>query len=275
MKSKISWVPLSPVACLAVGAALLARSTAYAGNGSWNVDADGTWSTDLNWNPAAAPGTAAGDIVALTNNVTAERTITLDAVSPTLGTLFIGDPASSYFGYTLAASGGAGLTFNNSGSDAVLAQTNNSSVTDTLSVPITLEDNLVVASRATLSLSGVISGSGKGLTKTGAGTLILSGANTYGGATTVMGGGTLQLDATDTLPVTGALTLGSTNEAGKAGNLILNNFSQTLPSLLVASTNATVTDIVTIGPGQTLALNGAGGLFVGANSATNKACTTA
>jgi len=275
MKSKISWTSLSPVASLGAAAALIVCSTSYAGSGSWNVDADGIWSTASNWSPAAAPGTAAGDIVALTNNITAPRTVTLDGASRTVGALLVGDPASSYFSYFLAASGGAGLTFNNNGLTAYLVQTNNTSTSDSISAPLTLADNLVVTNRATLTLSGVISGSGKGITKTGPGTLILSGTNTYGGATTVTGGGTLQLDATDTLPVTGALTLGSTNEAGTAGNLTLSNFSQTLPSLLVASTNATVTGVVTIGPSQTLALNGTGGLFVGANAATNGACTTA
>ena len=277
MKNKISWNALSSVVCFAVALALFVCSAAYASNGSWNVDANGNWSNAANWSPATVPGTAAGDVVSLTNNITAARTITLDGTSRTVGALTIGDPVSSpsFFNYTLDASGGAGLTFNNSGSDATLTQTNNTSTSDTISAPLTLTDNLFVTNRATLTLSGGISGSGKGVTKTGSGTLVLSGSNTYSGATTVFGGGTLQLDATDTLPVTGALTLGSTNETGSAGNLTLNNFSQRLSSLVVASTNATVTDVVTIGPGQTLAINGTSSLFVGASSASNNTCTTA
>ena len=275
MNLMITRVSLSRVAPFVGAAAIFACSNAYASSGSWNVDSDGNWSTDSNWSPAAVPGTAAGDVVALTNNLSAPRAVTIDGTSRTVGALFIGDAATTFYGFTLAASGGAGLTFNNSGSDATLTQTNNTSASDTLSVPLTLADNLFVTNRATLTLSGGISGSGKGVTKTGTGTLVISGANTYGGATAVIGGGTLQLDATDTLPVTGALTLGSTNETGNAGNLTLNSFSQRLSSLVVASTNATVTDVVTIGPGQTLALNGSGGLLIGANSATNRACTTA
>lgn len=276
MDRKNSWLALSRGACgILLAVCTLVQNVAQAAGGSWVADADGNWSTASNWSPAAVPGTAAGDVVALTNDISAPRTVTLDDTSRTVGTLLIGDPVSSYFGYTLAASGGAGLTFNNGGGAAYLVQTNNVSASDILSVPLTLADNLIVTNRATLTLSGVISGSGKELAKTGPGTLVLSGANTYGGATTVTGGGTLQLGATDTLPVTGTLTLGSTNEAGNAGNLTLVNFSQTLPGLLVASTNAAVTDVVTIGPGQTLTLNGTDGLFVGANSATNRACTTA
>ena len=239
---------------------------AYAGNGSWSGDADGNWSEAANWTPAAVPGTAAGDIVRLAANITAARTVTIDSVSRTVGTLIIGDPLSSYFNYTLDASGGAGLTFNNSGSNANLVQTNNTSASDTVFAPLTLTDNLIVTNRATLTLSGVIGGSGKGLIKNGTGTLILSGANTYGGPTVVNGSGPLQLGATDALPVTGAVILGGTNGLG---NLNLGTFSQRLASLTALSTSSTVTDFVTIGSGQSLVINGTAGLFVGTDAGAN------
>ena len=253
---------------LAAGVALL-QPAAQAAGGSWAVDADGNWSLDSNWIPVAVPGSAAGDLVALTNNLTADRIITLDGVSRTVGTLLIGDPIASTFSYTLAASGGAGLTFNNGGGGAGLMQTNTTASTDTLSAPLTLADNLIVSNRATLTLSGGISGAGKAVTKVGPGTLVLSGANAYSGGTMVTGGGTLQLGAADALPAAGALTLGHTNDAGTAGNLFLGTFSQTLPSLVAGSTNALATNVVTIGQGQTLALNGSGGLLIGATAVTN------
>ncbi len=262
MENKISQISLSFVVSYFVATVLLACSTAYAGSGSWSVDASGNWGTAANWNPATAPGTAAGDVVSLTTNITAARTITIDTASRTNGTLIIGDPTSPYFNYTLDASGGAGLTFNNSGSSANLVQTNNASASDTISVPLTLADNLFVTNRATLTLSGIVSGSSKGITKTGSGTLVLSGANTYGGGTTVGGGGTLQLGATDTLPVTGTVILGGSNSVG---NLNLGTFNQTIASLTALSTGSP-TNNITIGIGQALVINGTNGLFDGTDT---------
>ena len=60
----------------------------------------------------------------------------------------------------------------------------------TLSGAVTLQDNLTVnsASGGTLTFSGVVSGSGFGLTNSGVGTTVLSGNNTYTGGTTISAG---------------------------------------------------------------------------------------
>jgi autotransporter-associated beta strand protein len=265
MKSKIACKSLPSVVSFAATTVLLACSSLYAGNGNWNVDASGYWSTDSNWSPATAPGTAAGDIVSLATNITAARTITIDTTSRTVGTLIIGDPVSPFNNYTLDATGVAGLTFNNNGSGAKLVQTNNTAAADTVSAPVILADNLNVTNKATLTLSGVISGAGKGITKTGTGTLVLSGANTYGGGTSI-NDGALQLGANDALPVAGAVVLGVSNTVG---NLSLGTFSQRIASLTAQGTSASLNAAVTVASGQTLTINGSGGLFVGIDSGAN------
>ena len=179
---------------------------ARAASGTWNVDASGNWSTAGNWTPVAVPGIAAGDTVGLTFNITAARTVTVDTTSRTMGTLKIGDSGSSYFAYTLTNSGGAGLTFNNSGNGANLVQTNTTAA-DVIALPMTLADNLTVTNNSTLTLSGAIGGTGN-ITKTGAGTLTLSGANTQSGDTTV---------STGNLTVSGG-TFGSTSGTITVGN---------------------------------------------------------
>jgi len=173
-------------ATLAAGVLALSPRLAFAQSGTWNVDASGNWSLGSNWDPAAVPGNAAGDVVGLTNNITAARTVTIDTTSRTVGTLNIGDSDNTH-AFTLGASGGAGLTFNNSGIPASLTKSG-ASTTDTVSTPVTLADNLTVTVAGSLVMSGVISetGGNRSLTKMGtAGSLSLNGNNTYTGVTNV------------------------------------------------------------------------------------------
>ena len=125
----------------------LFRPDARAASGNWNTDNNGNWSTAANWssNPTV-PGTAAGDVVGLNVNLaSANRTVTIDTTSRTVGTLTIGDPTTPFYTYTLASSGtSVTLTFNNGGNAANLVQTNNASTSDAISAPIVLADNLSV-----------------------------------------------------------------------------------------------------------------------------------
>jgi autotransporter-associated beta strand protein len=109
-----------------------------------------------------------------------------------------------------------------------------------------------------LAVGNVISGPGS-LTKTGAGTLTFNAANLYTGSTTVRQG-VVTLGLSDALPTGTALVLGQTTTAGA---LDLGAYDQTIGSLTVASTGASVTNAITIGAGKTLTV--AGNVAVGVN----------
>lgn len=105
----------------------------------------------------------------------------------------------------------------------------------------------------TATLSGVISGTaGNDLTKIGAGTLILSGASTYVGATLV-NVGVLQLGANNALADDTDVTIAS------GATLALNTFSDTVRTLTSTATDATVnfgTGVLTVGAPVNSTFNG-------------------
>lgn len=220
----------NPAMGVSIAGVIVATSVlpiAFAADGNWNVDAAGNWSTATNWssNPTIPDG--AGSVVGLTNNITVARTVTIDATSRTIGTLNIGDFDNTH-AFTLAAGAGLSLTFNNSGSGAVINETG--SLTDIVSAPIILADNLLInaaggtTSTNGLTLSGIISESGgaRSITVGGSGSVNLSGANTYTGGTTLSSG---QLHiGNDAALGTGTLTInGGTIIARVAGRTISNS----------------------------------------------------
>lgn len=223
MKSKNASSSLSPATFFALATAFLSGSSAYAGSGNWNADASDNWSVATRWNPTAVPGTTAGDVVSLTNNITAARTVTINTTSRTVGALNIGDPTTAFFGFTLAANGGANLTFNNNGANAGLVQTN-TTVSDIISAPLVLADNLGVTNTSTLTLSGVISGAGKSITKSGAGTLALNNANTFSGGVNLNVGKLILGHATALGATAGTFSIaGGTTLDGSVANLVIAN----------------------------------------------------
>lgn len=165
----------------------LAAQSAYAASGNWNADASDNWSAATRWssNPTV-PGTVAGDVIGLTNNITGARTVTINTTSRTMGTLNIGDSNNTH-AFTLASSGGGIMILNNGVSNAQINEFG--TVADIISAPIRLDGSLTTSIAGTLTLSGGITESGsRSLTKTGAGTLVLNGTSSYSGTTSVTGG---------------------------------------------------------------------------------------
>ncbi|WP_413626380.1 autotransporter-associated beta strand repeat-containing protein [Luteibacter sp. Lutesp34] len=143
----------------------------------------------------------------------------------------------------------------------------------------------VTTSGTTLTDSGIITGGGR-LTKNGAGTLVLSGANTYTGGNTV-NSGILRAGAAN---VFGGLTSAATNLADTAGVVLdLNNFDNmigplngggpnggnvTLGSgtLRIASGDGTYSGVIS-GTGGVLRTNGGNQTFNGCNNTYTGATT--
>ncbi len=264
-------------ATLTVGLLTLSPGWAFAQSGTWNNNASGNWSLGSNWLSGTVPGNAAGDVVGLTNDITAARTVTIDTTSRTVGTLTIGD-ANNTHAFTLAASGGAGLTFNNGGSGAALTELG--TIQDTVSTPVTLADNLTANVGGQLSISGAISESGgsRSLTKTGAGgALTLGGTNTYTGVTNVTAG-RLTVAANNALGTTDGATIVSTGAQVRINNgvtvgaeaLTLSGTGDSLSegALRIASGTATWGGIVTLAANSTVLAGGGNVLKIGPGSGT-------
>lgn len=174
-------------AVLASAAALaLASMPAYGANANWNIDNAGNWSVAGNWSPATVPGTVAGDVVGLTNNITNNRIVTIDTTSRTVGTLNIGDSNNTH-AFTLASSGGATLTFDNSAGGASIVESG--SVADVVSAGIILNDNLALTAGGELQMRGAVNLNGFNLSANG------SGLANFGTATTgvISGNGNITL----------------------------------------------------------------------------------
>ncbi|HYO08557.1 MAG TPA: autotransporter-associated beta strand repeat-containing protein [Tepidisphaeraceae bacterium] len=125
-----------------------------------------------------------------------------------------------------------------------------------------------------LTVAAVITG-GSGLTKTGAGALMLGGGNTYAGATTV-NQGTLRLGASNAIPDASHVIVGSGAE------LNLNGFSDTIGNLTLLDGSVTGSFTITLnGASPTVAYagtgagSGAGGLIINSGLALGSAAGTA
>jgi len=148
---------------------------------SWNVDADGLWTTAGNWTPSAPNG--ASDAATFGSVITAPRTVTLDADRTIGGMTF--DNANAY---TLAAATTQTLTMGDGVGTKVVQVLSGS---HTISAPIVMASAMQadVVSGQKLTLSGVISGTAA-LSKTQAGTLVLGASNSYTGSTNLNAGTT-------------------------------------------------------------------------------------
>jgi autotransporter-associated beta strand protein len=166
-----SLTSLRLAALLLASAASLAQAATdiWTGGGT-----DSKWSTPANWQGGIPPGPNASLI--FTNTVRLSNTNNL--IGATVSGVTFATPSGGFnlFGSPLTLNGGL---------------TNNQVVTvETMTMPLTLGTTpfVDVVPNASLTLAGVVSGPGFGLTKLDGGALTLSSPNTFGGPLTIAGG---------------------------------------------------------------------------------------
>jgi autotransporter-associated beta strand protein len=185
-----------------------------------------------------APTTAANGTIKIGNTTTGG---TLLYTGTTTSTNRVIDLAGTTGGATLDASGAGPLTFSSAFTATGLGA-------KTLTLTGSNSGNNTI-SGAIVNNSGTNTTS---LLKTGTGTWVLSGVNTYTGTTTV-NAGTLKIGAANSLPNT-AVTVSGTG-SGTTATLDLNGLNDTIASLTLGGSTATSAAVVSTGAGI-LTLNG-------------------
>ena len=197
---------------LVVGFLALAAGTAQAAN--YTNTLSGNWSDATRWPSSGAPASITDGNNVIVFNPTATDNSTNDNTGAFwLNQLLVAANQT----VNLYAPGGNSLLFTNATGGALPALTNAGSSILTLNSAITLATNLSIGAAGAITInSNITDGAlGFGFTKTGAGTLTLSAANTYSGATAVSNG---------TLKVGNASALANTATTVNGGGILdLNN----------------------------------------------------
>ncbi len=227
--------------CLAVAAMAAAVSSAPAQEFWTNTVASANWSVGTNW----ADGSAANAVdasVTITNQVTANRTITVDG-QYTVGSITIGSPGGNgtNLAYTVSASTSANsgnnfLTFDVSSGQASITIVGTTNSGPTFTVPMKLNDDLLVD----FATSGTVGGTG-GATINGN---IFGAADrtlTYRNSSTVTAGSRYPLSIAngyDEFLGDLVIDLGSTSPAGGGADLQFSTYAGSHVDVRVISTNS-------------------------------------
>ena len=206
----------------------------YSGAGVWNLPGSGAWAAIPNWQAnGGVPGLDAGfiatDTATFASGATGDAAVSLQGVSPSLKAVVF---ENSTHDYEIDNTGGGTLKLDNG---AATATVTNSAGTHLISAPVELLSDTTVAVTGVgdvLAITGTVTQSGtRSLTKTGNGTLTLSGDQLYD--TLMTAGGTTNING-----VLGTVPGSATVQAN--ANTRFGSVSQKLASLSIGA-GATVT----------------------------------
>jgi len=221
---------------------ILTSATVFAATREWiGIGFGPEMSRSLNWLLLGTPND--GDSIAFSTYLSARRYVWND-----------------FDDYTFS-----GITFNSSAKEETYIEGNSINLDGnienyskkshhTIALDMNLLRNVNLYSGAgsyNLELDGVISG-GYGISKNGTSTLILRGANTYTGATTISEG-TLQVGASEAIPDSSAVTVSS------GAKLSLNGYNETIGSLAGSGTvnnNSATNAALTVGDATSTTFSG-------------------
>ncbi len=225
------------------GSSLILTVTAVP-SASWtDGDGNGNWTDPLNWTATfGTPPPNGPQATAIFG--TGAGPVTLNA-NQTVGTLAFN---STTIPYTISGAHTLTLDASGTGASITMAPGATNAVVGTA---VSLNDNVTatVSGGDTLTLAGNISSTSpsKKIALNGAGTTVLSGANTYGPSagtvgTALSGGGTLRVGSSTALGAGDVTTAtASTIQAGAAGITLANNLSLSAGSTTVDDTSNSLT----------------------------------